>query len=101
MWDVDVGGRMTGQWIRNDLQASGWGLSRFQEGTIFPVYAMQTYKRSRGIAPLILNLGTRWRYGQIQAPAALPPGKNTCTNLIGGWVGPRASLYVFEKRKVS
>jgi hypothetical protein len=27
----------------------------------FAVYAMKAYKESRGIAALILNLGTRWR----------------------------------------
>jgi len=27
----------------------------------FSVYTMKAYRRSRGIAPLILNLGTRWR----------------------------------------
>jgi hypothetical protein len=28
---------------------------------VFSVHAMKAYRRSRGIAPLILNLGTRWR----------------------------------------
>jgi hypothetical protein len=28
------------------------------EGTIFPVHAMKAFMGSRGIAPLILNLGT-------------------------------------------
>ena len=29
---------------------------------------------------------------QRHAPAALSPGNNPGTHLIGGWVGPRASL---------
>jgi hypothetical protein len=64
--------------------------------------AMQAYKRSRGISPLILNLGTKLRCGQINDPLPfLPSGKNTCTSLMGDWVSPRASLYVFEKRRIS
>jgi hypothetical protein len=30
--------------------------------------------------------------GQLQALAALPPGTNTSTHSMGGWVGPRVSL---------
>jgi hypothetical protein len=29
---------------------------------VVPVYVMKAYRRSRGTAPLILNLGTRWRW---------------------------------------
>jgi hypothetical protein len=48
---------------------------------------------SRGAAPLILNLGTRWGVGdQRHAPAALSPGKRAGAHPIGGWVGPRAGL---------
>jgi hypothetical protein len=39
--------------------------------------------------------------GQLNAPAALPPGKEPLgTHLIGGWVGPRAVLDAVEKRKI-
>jgi hypothetical protein len=37
--------------------------------------------------------------GQIRAQAALPRGKNPGALWIGGWIGPRASLDVSEKRK--
>jgi hypothetical protein len=47
---------------------------------------------SRGIAPLIQNLGSM---------AAALLGKNVGTHLIGGWVGLRASLDIFGKRKIS
>ena len=30
--------------------------------------------------------------GQLQAPAALPPGKRPGIHFIGGWVVPRAGL---------
>jgi hypothetical protein len=36
--------------------------------------------------------------GQLQAPAALPPGKEPL--VIGGWVGPRAVLDSVVKRKI-
>jgi hypothetical protein len=32
------------------------------KGKVFPVHAMRVYRGSRGIAPTILNLGTRWRW---------------------------------------
>jgi hypothetical protein len=32
-----------------------------KNGKFFPLHAMKAYKGSRGIAPLIINLGTRWR----------------------------------------
>jgi len=34
------------------------------------------------MAPLILNLGTRWRW-----VVAVPVGKNYDTYWVGGWVG--------------
>jgi hypothetical protein len=37
--------------------------------------------------------------GQLYIPAALPPGKQPVTHLIGGWVGPRASLDTAVRRK--
>jgi hypothetical protein len=32
-----------------------------RKSKVFPVRAIEAYRRSRGIAPLILNLNTRWR----------------------------------------
>jgi len=47
---------------------------------------MKTYWGSGSIAPRILDLGTRWRYGQIHAPVALPPGKEPPgTRWIEAW----------------
>jgi hypothetical protein len=37
--------------------------------------------------------------GQLQSPAALPPGKRHGTHCIGGWVGPRAGLDGFDKSR--
>jgi hypothetical protein len=55
---------------------------------------------SGGIAPRILNLGTKWMWvsGQLHAQAALPSGERTSgTNWIGGWLGPRAGLDTVAK----
>jgi len=42
---------------------------------------------SGGIAPRILNLGTRWRF----TPQLLQPRERIpSTRWIGGWMGPRA-----------
>jgi hypothetical protein len=38
--------------------------------------------------------------GLLHASAALCPGKKPLAPWIGGWVGPRASLDVLEKRKI-
>jgi hypothetical protein len=39
--------------------------------------------------------------GQLHAPAALPPAKETPgTHWIGGWVGPRTVLDTVVKRKI-
>jgi len=40
--------------------------------------------------------------GQLQAPTALPPGKEPPgTRLIGGWMGLRAGLDTVSKRTIS
>jgi hypothetical protein len=38
--------------------------------------------------------------GQFHAPPALPPGRDSGTHWIGGWVGPRAVLDAVVKRKI-
>ena len=63
---------------------------------------MKVYTGSRGISPLILNLGIGWRLvEELQAQATLSPGKKTSIDKIGGWVGQRAGLDVSEGIKVS
>jgi hypothetical protein len=37
--------------------------------------------------------------GQLHTFAALPPGKDSGTHRVGGWIGPRADVDVFERRK--
>ena len=43
------------------------------KGKVFPVHAMKANGGSRGLAPFILSLDTR--YGQPHFPAALSPRK--------------------------
>ena len=52
---------------------------------------MNGYNGSRGIAPLILFLDTRW---------ALSSGKNSGTHSAGIWVGPRAALDVWQRIQI-
>jgi hypothetical protein len=37
------------------------GLHRGNKGNAFPLDAIKKYRGSRGVAPLILNLGTGWK----------------------------------------
>jgi hypothetical protein len=37
--------------------------------------------------------------GQLDAPAALSPGKDPCNHWIRAWVGPRAGADAMAKRK--
>jgi hypothetical protein len=52
---------------------------------------------SRGIALLILNLGTRRGWVVSTMPRPLYPWERPVTHCTGGWVGPTASLDVYEK----
>jgi hypothetical protein len=55
---------------------------------------MKTYRGSGGIAPRILDLGTRWRWVVSFTPQPLYPGERfPGTHWIGGWVGPRAERW--------
>jgi hypothetical protein len=47
-------------------------LELWQKGKVFPVHAMKAYRRNAGRAPLILNLGTRWRWLLYPWERALP-----------------------------
>lgn len=55
-------------------------------------------RRSVVMAPPIPNLRTRWS-GQLHTPAALLPGQKPDTHWRGSWMGPTASLDVYEKRE--
>jgi hypothetical protein len=64
-------------------------------------HAMKTYGESGGIAPRILDLGTRKRRVVSFTPRPLYPRKKAPgTHWIGGWVGPGAVLDAVVKRKI-
>ena len=57
------------------------------------------YRWSKCMAPLILNLGTGWRWVVNFTPWPLHPGEGTAgAHWIRGWVDPRANLDILEKR---
>jgi len=56
-------------------------------GNFFSAHIMKADRRSRGVAPLILNLGTRWRWMVKFIPSStLPLRKNRATRSVGSWV---------------
>jgi hypothetical protein len=79
-------------------------LSAFQNTTyhdkVAPFPAMTAYRRSRVIAPLITVTldGGKWSNSR---PGRCTPGRNPGTHWIWGWVGSRAGLDVWEKRRIS
>jgi hypothetical protein len=54
---------------------------------------------SRGIALLILDLGSRRGWVVSTTPRPLYPRERRGTHCTGGWVGPRAGLDVCEKSR--
>jgi hypothetical protein len=62
------------------------------EGKDVTVHAMPSCRMCTGIPP------THW---PRQAPTALPPPKNPGTHWTENWVGPKTSLDVLEKGKIS
>jgi hypothetical protein len=61
------------------------------KGKVIPVHAMKAYRRSRGIAPRILNLGTRWTSVLSFRPQSLYSRERTYG--IGICMGP--ALWAF------
>lgn len=68
------------------------------EGEVIPVHALKSGGVSRGVAPLIINLSTRWRWVvSFTSWLIYPQGKEYLV-LVGGWVDPRDGLDILEKR---
>jgi len=67
-----------------------------REGKVFSLHA--NTEDSRGIVPVILNLGIKWMWAIfIPNPASLRRGKKLFTR----WVGLRAGLDEFGEHKIS
>jgi hypothetical protein len=63
-------------------------------------HVMKTYWGNGGIAPRILDLGTKWEYSASRPRCFTPKERALGTYWIGGWVGPRAVLDTVVKRKI-
>ena len=76
------------------------GLSFKSKTTVVSVRTTKTYRRTRGIAPIILNLSTRWRWAVNHTLATLPLQKEpliTWNRKLGGSQSRSGRL---EKRKI-
>jgi hypothetical protein len=58
------------------------------------------YRGSGGIAPRILDLGTRWGEWSASGPGRFTPSERASGTHWLGWVGPRAVLDTMVKRKI-
>jgi hypothetical protein len=59
---------------------------------------MKAYRGTRGIPPLILEVGTR-RHGSTSFPGHCTPGKNSGIDSTVGWAGPSDGLDVKKREK--
>ena len=84
-WDYVVS--VVGEWV--------WSIAVI-------VHTIKPYRESRGMAPLILHIGTTWWWVvNFMSRSLLPPEKSPCAHWIGGWVGRWAGLDALEKTKTS
>jgi hypothetical protein len=60
------------------------------KGKVFALHAMKACRRSRGIAPLILNLGTRFGEGLTSRPDHFISGKESRYQFSRGLGGPQS-----------
>jgi hypothetical protein len=66
---------------------------QFVKFKVARLHATKIYRESRGTAPVIPNLGTRWRWMCSLRPRPLYRLKGASdAHWIGGWVGPSAVL---------
>jgi hypothetical protein len=73
-----------------------WDTSSEKKVKFVSVHVLKSYRGSRGMTQLILNLGCR----RLVAPAALSPEKNFGKHWKWGWVGPRTGRDNLEKIKI-
>jgi hypothetical protein len=63
---------------------------------------MKTHWGSRGSAPLILDLGTRWKWVVNSRPGGFTPReRGHDTHWIRDWMGPRSGMNAVTKRNNS
>jgi hypothetical protein len=62
---------------------------------------MKAYWANGGIAPRILDLGTRWKWSASRPGRSISRERDPGTHYTGGWVGPRAGLDAVVRRIIS
>jgi hypothetical protein len=72
-------------------QLHNWPLKLLLAVQVVPDHTIEAYCRSRGISPLILNLGTSWRRVLNFTPRPLCSRERAH---VTQWVGPRADLEI-------
>jgi hypothetical protein len=97
------------EWVELYLHSSSTP-SWCGKGKVVPVlfffsvehHAMKAYwGGGGGIAPRVLDLGTKWRWAVSFTHLSLYPRERAPgTHWIGGWVGPRAGLDKVVERKI-
>jgi 5-methylcytosine-specific restriction endonuclease McrA len=70
----------------------------FSKGTVVPVLVMKAYRWRGDIAPLILNLGTRWSWSASSRSRLHSGHEPLATHRTVGRVGPITGLDVSENR---
>jgi len=71
------------------------------EDEIVSVRATKAYRGSRGTAPLILHLDTRWHRLLSLTPRHFTTGRGATGSLwLGGWVGSGTGLDCLEQRQI-
>jgi hypothetical protein len=71
----------------------------FKKGKVVPVHSMKVYTGSIGTAPLILNLGTKWRCVVNIKFRRVIPGKEPRYPLKRGLGGPQSWSGRFEEEE--
>ena len=75
-------------------------ISSSSKGKVVPVHSIKAYRGRRGIAPLILNIGTKWK-SSTSRPGRFTTGKQPQYSLNRTLDGHQRPFGLLEKRKVS
>jgi hypothetical protein len=74
---------------------------KIKAGKVVPVHVTKPHRGSRGIAPLILNLGNRWGSAVSFMLHLLHPHGKISGYQLNRCGDPGAGLDILEKRKIS
>ena len=82
-------------YLPNEIMERDMSLSHWRRISVLKV-KLKAYRGSRGTAPLILNLGSRWRASNLTSRPLYPEGKNPGTH---AWTP--YPVWTFWKKKTS